>query len=207
MKRIVIGIPLTINNDKNKKRYKIYSRYEEYLYHFNISAVYLTPLNSSYLLPYLDGVLFCGGDDVNPRLYSKIDCSDICIDDYQDTFELSLLKKCRLLKKPIFGICRGLQLINIYFKGTLKNICNHQNKDHKCQIVNYQTPNEIYITTNSYHHQCIDRLGEGLSTYLKSEDGCIEGIIDEKRMILAVQYHPEITFDSFFIEKMLDLLN
>ena len=112
------------------------------------------------------------------------------------------------------GICRGLQLINCIYNGTLKqDVGDERNKIHKAEVINHiqkdkahgldieegTTLHEIVksnrLVVNSAHHQTIDQLGKGLKVNCRSDDGLIEGFEREqpnnKPFLLAVQWHPE----------------
>ena len=101
--------------------------------------------------------------------------------------------------KPILGICRGLQVLNVAFGGTLiQDIPNHSQKadrhvlTHEVKIVKDSQLASIFnesTQVNSLHHQVIDRLGDGLKAVAFSSEGYIEAI--EADNILAVQWHPE----------------
>ncbi|MBR2599301.1 MAG: gamma-glutamyl-gamma-aminobutyrate hydrolase family protein, partial [Erysipelotrichaceae bacterium] len=107
------------------------------------------------------------------------------------------------LGKPILGICAGIQVINVVFGGSLhQHIEGHRDATHHVRLTRDSLLYRIYgkedIMTNSYHHQCVNRVADGFKVTAMSEDGIIEGI--EKDNILAVQWHPEISHDyDFFI--------
>lgn len=107
------------------------------------------------------------------------------------------------LGKPILGICAGIQVINVVFGGSLhQHIEGHRDATHHVRLTRDSLLYRIYgkedIMTNSYHHQCVNRVADGFKVTAMSEDGIVEGI--EKDNILAVQWHPEISHDyDFFI--------
>jgi putative glutamine amidotransferase len=138
----------------------------------------------------------------------------------RDLFEKVLLefaiKKCI----PILGLCRGLQIINVFFEGTLKKVENielhliYKNKNaddmnfntvdlshrHELSIIKdsflNQNLNKITTQVNSAHEQGIDILGNGLQIEAKSEDDLIEAISNVEKKILAVQWHPEMDLNN-----------
>lgn len=112
-----------------------------------------------------------------------------------------LIKEALERKLPIFGICRGLQILNIYFGGTLKEIPSSHLGLH-----NIKLKNDVVKSVNSFHHLCIDNLASNFSILAKSNDFVIEEIEDKKRMIFAIQYHPEINFDYEVINYFLSYL-
>lgn len=152
----------------------------------------------------LDGIVLPGGADVNPRHYGQENKGSVDIDDELDTFEFALIEKAVSRRLPIFGICRGLQLVNIYFGGTL--IQDLDNKELHCwvdqkdrsHIVHTDKDSFVYgayhksdIRVTSAHHQAIDALGEGLVAVAAAEDNIIEAVQHRTLPIYCVQWHPE----------------
>lgn len=155
---------------------------------------------------YFDGFLLCGGDDIDPTLYGEQNSGlskNVC--SARDEFEIVLLKAAYAADKPLLGICRGEQMINVAMGGSL-----YQHIDHHSQNApRYSRPQNTFIekgtllhktigkdtiSVNSFHHQNINKLGKGLVCAAKSEDGYIEAIESpEKKFCLAVQWHPEIS--------------
>lgn len=116
-------------------------------------------------------------------------------------------------RKPILGICGGLQTLNVYFGGDLnQNILNHKLKDHTKHSVKIEPKSFLYevyekseIQVNSYHRQAIRELAGNFKITAMSDDGIIEAIEDGN--IIGVQWHPEILEDmkffSMFVEKFM----
>lgn len=163
-----------------------------------------------------DGFLFTGGHDVSPTIYGEDiikECGEIC--EERDRMELLLLDKVLKEDKPVLGICRGIQLINVALGGTLYQDLSVQ---HPSQIEHHQKPpydipvHEIEIKrdsplyellgkdselVNSYHHQAIKKLSSKLKPMAYSKDGLIEAIyMPNKKFVWAVQYHPEFLFET-----------
>lgn len=147
-----------------------------------------------------DGLLLPGGADLNPKLYhQQPDPSVTEFFDEIDTLDLNLIHAFKKQNKPILGICRGLQILNVAFGGTLiQDIPNHDQGVDRHQMTHPVTISkdcELYplvgdtLQVNSLHHQIIDQLGEGLKAAAYSPEGYIEAI--EYPNILAVQWHPE----------------
>lgn len=154
----------------------------------------------------IDGLILSGGNDINPQLYgANKDAHNTELDKERDAFELDLLDFAYEKQLPILGICRGAQLINIYFEGNLHakildldEYLIHKNSIFpikKAQIKDdttlLETVEENPIVINSIHNQAINKVGEELKVSAKHES-IIESV--EKKdypFLLAVQWHPE----------------
>ena len=148
----------------------------------------------------MDGLLLSGGGDIHPRFYGRsISGQAACVDEQRDERERDLLRCFCEKRKPVFGICRGIQVLDVYFGGTLvRELCTaHLHENTKHSIV---TAESGYLrgmlgerlTVNSYHHQAIRTLGRGLLvTAVSDADGVIEGIEHEALPVSAVQWHAE----------------
>ncbi|MCR5264494.1 MAG: gamma-glutamyl-gamma-aminobutyrate hydrolase family protein [Clostridiales bacterium] len=150
------------------------------------------------LVAVCDGVLFTGGDDVDPEIYGREkepDCGFITR--YRDDFEILLTKEAMRQKKPILGICRGIQILNVALGGTLvQHRPGHRSVVHGVDIVRdsllYGILGAEKIKTNSFHHQLIDDPCPGGRITAYAEDGTPEALeIDYKPFFLGVQWHPE----------------
>ncbi len=163
-----------------------------------------------------DGFLFSGGCDIEPRKFGEdtlTECGKIQL--YRDYIELEIFKRAFNEKKPIMGICRGIQLINVALGGTLyqdiptqisTDIPHRQTEQknqpsHSVKILSDTPLMELVarerMTANSFHHQSIKALGEGLEVMALSDDGIIEAVyFNGENYILAYQWHPERLFDT-----------
>ncbi|MTI68414.1 MAG: gamma-glutamyl-gamma-aminobutyrate hydrolase family protein [Firmicutes bacterium] len=176
-----------------------------------IAIPIITKENIKELVNKLDGIIFSGGVDINPLKYdNNINNGIGKIIPKRDDFEFLLLKEMFKSKKPILGICRGLQLINVFFKGTLhQDISLKTNIKHSylkapkylpCHRVCIDVNTKLYdifkskkIYVNSFHHQTVKDLGENLLKTAWSDDGFIEAIEHKNYpFLLAVQWHPEM---------------
>lgn len=137
-----------------------------------------------------DGILIPGGVDINPACYGEENKGSLGICDALDSFQLKALDLAVKRKIPVLGICRGIQLLNVYLGGTLiqdlpdaelhaKNSIKEDDKVHLVMAEAGSWPAEIYGKTefyvNSSHHQAVDRLGEGLRVVMRSEAGQAAG--------------------------------
>ena len=155
-----------------------------------------------------DGLLIPGGVDVNPKLYGQENIASEPPDDVLDEITMKAIKLFFENGKAILGICRGLQILNVYFVGTLKqDIPNHKNIDHKIKLEKDSILQKYYgneMVVNSIHHQCIDKLGSGLSPIAYAEDGVIEAFIHKNNKIIGTQFHPERMQNG---EKIFEIFN
>ncbi len=166
------------------------------------------------------GIMLTGGSDINPRLYNQPDFLTYCdpndIDEKRDEFEWKIMQHIEEHQKPLLGICRGLQFVNVFYGGTLipdipafgkfnhAIIAQDKDRQHLVEI----DPNSFLSTllgeekgqVNSAHHQGVDMPGFGLVVNAMSPDGIIEGM--EKRdsegraFLMLVQWHPERMTDQ-----------
>jgi len=151
-----------------------------------------------------DGLILTGGGDICPDLYGQENTYSEFTDPDRDRFEMSLTEAFLRRGKGIFGICRGLQVLNVYFGGTLlQDLQIQRGVDHFGGIFHpARVPEGSFLepflgraaVVNSFHHQAVDRLGGGLVPAAfagNSEDGLIEAFRHETLPVWAVQWHPE----------------
>ena len=151
-----------------------------------------------------DGLLLPGGWDVNPERYGKNRIPQETVDDDLDALQFDVLTRFLEAGKPILGICRGHQLLNIAFGGTLiqhlpgaekhQSLATGEDNAHTIHTVENGFLRKIYgsvCSVNSTHHQGIDIPGKGLKVAARSEDGVIEGMEHETLPVWSVQFHPE----------------
>ena len=147
------------------------------------------------------GVLLPGGADINPALYGQEISSDEVygVDDLQDSADLSLARWALRAGVPFLAICRGFQMVNVAMGGTL---VQHMVPDHRSaseEIFIESDVERLGLTSNRlvsscYHHQSLDRLGEGLRVIARAGLGHAEAFaIDNGAWAYAVQWHPEHT--------------
>lgn len=148
------------------------------------------------------GLVLPGGGDIAPELFGQANQGSVQIDETLDLFQLKILEEYCKEKKPILGICKGMQVINVYFGGTiiqhLPTAYTHAYRDgdqfHMTIATKDSILSRIYgnrFPVNSAHHQGIGVLGNDLEAIQFAEDQVIEGIIHKKLPIIGVQWHPE----------------
>lgn len=163
-----------------------------------------------------DGFLFSGGNDLDPSLYNEEPMKNIgAFSPDLDSVQLMMFRVFEKTHKPILGICRGLQIINVAREGSLyqdipdqipesiqhvqKGSRNHE--FHKVMIDSQSQLAEIMnlplVSVNSLHHQSVKKLGNDLKITAKASDGVIEAIESSDNKIIGVQWHPEdMIYDS-----------
>ncbi len=183
------------------------------------------------LLPYLDGILLSGGNDINPLTYKERSNGKSGTNDpIRDDVELYIAKYIIQNKKPVLGICRGFQLLNVALGGTLhEDLMEAGFMEHSLTYSERYIPvHSVFINkntnffnihgveklmVNSLHHQGVDKLGENLISAATSEDGVCEAFeLEHEDYLMAVQWHPEMMsykFDEFYkiFERFIDICN
>ena len=162
----------------------------------------------------IDGLLLSGGYDADPLLFGEEPAEKLgYVYPERDYHEIELIKAAYNANRPILGICRGIQVINIAFGGTLYQdlaeiqggIKHMQNapKDvatHTVRVIANTILHTLFgdnIVTNSFHHQAVKDLGSDLIISAKTKDGVVEGIeMTGKHFVVAVQWHPEMMASS-----------
>ena len=155
-------------------------------------------------LPACDGLLLPGGGDLHPRHYGAplIDCRNL--DETRDALELELANAFLKSGKPILGICRGMQVLNVVLGGTLHQHIKGHSADggtdrlHQVYTASDSAIGRLYgqhLTVNSAHHQAVDRLGDGLRA-VQWAGHIVEALEHETAPVWAVQWHPERLFEG-----------
>lgn len=151
-----------------------------------------------------DGLLLPGGDDIDPSRYGQPrheKCGKSSA--LRDEAEWKLLEAFLPTGKPILGICRGCQFLNVYLGGTLHQHieghsdfktrakgCHHARIEEGSLLSSLLPEKQIWV--NSLHHQAVDVLGKGLAVSARAEDGTVEAIeLAGHPFCIAVQWHPE----------------
>lgn len=146
-----------------------------------------------------DALLLPGGGDLEPWRYGQTNTASRGLEPERDAAEFLLLERFTAAGKPVLGICRGLQTINVFFGGTLaQNVPEHEAVDggDKLHPVRMAPSSLSRIcgeeaVVNSAHHQAADRLGQGLAAVQWAADGVVEALEHETLPVWGVQWHPE----------------
>jgi putative glutamine amidotransferase len=198
---------------------KKYAMYERWVRPLEVEIVRLTPENSGDLKK-CQGVVLTGGEDVHPRLYKKPEYFEYCnkddVNEARDAFEWTVLEYIEANGIPLLGICRGLQLGNVFFGGTLipdiptwgkynhSHLPDGSDRYHSVQVDPTSWLHGIVGIgegiVNSFHHQSVDRVAGGLVVAALSPDGVVEALERtdprNKSFLCLVQWHPERMMDQ-----------
>ena len=208
MEKIIIGVT-------DCSKFKIYSDWV-LSYNKNVEVIQLGyKLDNFNEIEKCHGVVLTGGEDVHPRFYNLPEYYPYCyeddIDEKRDEFEFKVLDYTEKNKIPILGICRGIQVANVFFGGTLipdittwgkfnhGKMPDKSDRYHEIFIESSsllsQITNSIGGLVNSNHHQSIDKIGKGFVVSALSNDGIVEALErfdpSNKSFALFVQWHPE----------------
>ncbi len=169
-------------------------------------SVRLRPSKNNIKFKRLDGLILSGGNDIDPTIYgANKDAHNTPLDKKRDAFELEMIDKAYKKRIPILGICRGAQLINIYFDGTLypkildlDEYIIHQNSIFPIKNAIIKKISNLFSITkkeevviNSIHNQAINEVGKELKVSA-CHDKIIEAVEKEDYpFLLGVQWHPE----------------
>lgn len=167
------------------------------------------------ILSEMDGFVFQGGVDLAPETYGEKPIGKWKGDAYRDQYELKIMDYAIKNSKPVYAICRGMQLMNVYFGGTLYQDTVTQNLDaedhrsaelydtikHPIEFVEGTFLDKLYSgvenpNVNTVHHQAVKDLGNDLEVYATSADGLIEAFGYTKEpegKVFGVQWHPEFS--------------
>lgn len=161
-----------------------------------------------------DGFLFCGGADITPLLFGQEPVNGIGETNITlDIFQIRLMKKVLLSKKPVLAICRGIQILNVACGGTIYqdislkpgDALNHMQRSDSRKDISHKVtvqPGTILhqiagsvLYTNSFHHQVLDTLGDGLIASAHTSDETIEAVeMPDRSFVVGVQWHPEAMY-------------
>lgn len=201
MKTKLIGVSPRILTVKETRKQFVNENYIDALHTINCDTIMLNMNNYDIdkVLSICDGFLITGGIDINPKWFNEEINGTEQFDDSIDETDKLIIEHALKYKKPLLGICRGHQVINVFMGGSLiqdigtnHRDCTHMVKSISNEIVNF----EDEFTVNSYHHQVIKVLADDLIETVRSVDGYNEGYVSYKYPIICVQWHPERMINS-----------
>ena len=146
-----------------------------------------------------DALLLPGGGDMEPWRYGQSNTASRGLEPERDTAELMLLERFTAAGKPVLGICRGIQVINVFFGGTLcQDLPGHSAVDGHDSFHTVRTARSPLLAVcgplcrvHSAHHQAADAPGRGLRAVQRAEDGAVEAVCHDCLPVWGVQWHPE----------------
>lgn len=205
IKYMKIGITCRILTEDGTRKEFVNEDYFKLLDKYGFIPIVLSSTTSKLddLLNLCDCFLIPGGDDLDAKLYNEVNHeTNILADPKIDTLDIKVIEYAIKNNKPILGICRGLQILNVYFKGTLvQHIEDNSHKKNYDDLLELNDDSRLInilpktFIINSFHHQKIGKLGNGLIVDGVSK-GAIELITHKDYPIIATQYHIEQLEDS-----------
>jgi putative glutamine amidotransferase len=169
------------------------------------------------VLDSVSGLVLTGGEDVDPARYGEQRHEKVrTVNVARDATEAALVEEARARGTPVLAICRGIQILNVALGGTLVQDIPSQcgtDIDHDEEGARNSRTHEVtiepdsliaravgteHLSVNSFHHQSVKRVADGMRVTARSPDGVIEGIesTDDDWWVMAVQWHPEEMTDS-----------
>lgn len=201
--RPVIGITADIENN----RFKLNRDYAAAVENAGAIPVLLAPSrNAADIASRIDGFLIPGGNDLHPSYYNEdINYEIKIVERDRSDFEFAIIHEIIKLKKPVLGICYGMQLINVAFGGSLYQdirqqvpaAMEHREGNHTIKVSDNKLMDKGEFKVNSSHHQAVKAIGQRLNAIAFSPDGITEAISSgDYPLLLGVQWHPERMQDS-----------
>jgi putative glutamine amidotransferase len=216
-----VAVTAGIRPDGNTSRVRLTAAYVTALESAGLIPLIVPPLSSSdaasAVLDSVAGLVLTGGEDVDPTRYGEKRHEKVrSVSAARDATEAALIKEARERGTPVLAICRGIQILNVALGGTLvQDIPSQCETDivHDEESARDSRTHEISVepgsliaraigtehcTVNSFHHQSVKRVADGMRVTARSPDGIIEGLesTDKNWWVMAVQWHPEEMTDS-----------
>jgi putative glutamine amidotransferase len=222
LKNPIIGI--TCSQDDIESNYILRKYYVNVIEYFGGVPVILPAVNNKLIenhINLISGLILSGGGDVDPLYFNK-EPNPSCglITPERDFYEIELIKKYEKTGKPLLAICRGVQVLNIAYGGSIyqdiyselqKELIKHEQlapKWYPTHSVEINTESKLYkifkekiIRVNSFHHQAVNIPADDFNVTAVSSDGIIEAIEHKNLDWIGVQWHPECMAEKISMQK------
>lgn len=218
MKTKLIGVTARVLYEDNVRKQFVNERYLRRLIERGFNTIMLTLDNPQLeeVLDLCDGFLITGGSDIDPHYFGEENNGESkSVDIHLDELDRQVVEYAVKKHKPLIGVCRGHQAINVFLGGSLYQDIgkSHENTTHqvkatKNRLINF--PEEF--TANSYHHQALKKIADGLEVIaLSVSDEIVEAVVHKELPIMSTQWHPEMLPDDpnsiLFFDTFRDLVN
>ena len=215
-----VAVTASIRLDGDTSRVRLTAAYVTALESAGLIPLIVPPLSrasaAAAILDSVSGLVLTGGEDVDPARYGEKRHEKIrSINAARDATEIALIEEAKARGKPILAICRGIQILNVALGGTLvqdipsqldtkiahdedspRNSRSHDISIEPGSLIAKAVGTE-HCTVNSFHHQSVKRVADGMRVTARSPDGVIEGLEStDDWWVIAVQWHPEEMTDS-----------
>ena len=215
-----VAVTASIRPDGDTSRVRLTAAYVIALENAGLIPLIVPPLSSASaaaaIMDSVSGLVLTGGEDVDPARYGEKRHEKVrSINAARDATEAALIEAAKARGKPVLAICRGIQILNVALGGTLvqdiQTQCNtpiaHDEdtpRDKRSHEISIEPGSLIakavgaeHVTVNSFHHQSVKRVADGMRVTARSPDGVIEGLESTGDWwVMAVQWHPEEMTDS-----------
>jgi len=216
-----VAVTASIRPDGDTSRVRLTAAYVTALENAGLIPLIVPPLSSAdaaaAVLDSVAGLVLTGGEDVDPARYGEKRHEKVrAVNLARDATETALIQEAQARGTPVLAICRGIQILNVALGGTLvqdiSSQCNtsivHDEegaRDSRSHEITIEPGSLIakavgaeHVTVNSFHHQSVQRVADGMRVTARSPDGIIEGLesTDEDWWVMAVQWHPEEMTES-----------
>lgn len=216
-----VAVTAGIRPDGDTSRVRLTAAYVTALESAGLIPLIVPPLSTpdaaAAVLDSVAGLVLTGGGDIDPARYGEKRHEKVhSINAARDATEAALIKEAQRRGTPVLAICRGIQILNVALGGTLvQDIPSQCETDisHDEESARTSRTHEVsvepdsliakaigteHLTVNSFHHQSVKRVADGMRVTARSPDGIIEGLesTDDSWWVMAVQWHPEEMTDS-----------